>query len=84
MKKIALNVKNMKERLVNYSGNYTDFENIWTTFQQMACMGFITNEEWKRFYDECKSWYIDEESAQVIDGNGNVIWTYNSETQYKA
>lgn len=53
MKK-ALNVKNMKETLVNYSGEQKELDKIWNTFWEMACLGFINQDEWKRFFDTCK------------------------------
>lgn len=55
----ALNVKNMKETLVNYSaGCYEDYEKMWNTFREMRMMGFISTEVWNKFFDQTKSWTI--------------------------
>lgn len=52
MKK-ALNVKQMKDTIINYSiGDNKEFGKIWDTFLMMANMGFISQEEWGKFSDE--------------------------------
>ena len=43
MKKL-LNLKNMKETIVNYSGDQKEFDKIWDAFYQMACIGFIDSD----------------------------------------
>ena len=66
MKKL-LNMKNMKETIVNYSGDQKEFDKIWDAFYQMACIGFIDSDLWKKFNDQCRGWYVDEENACVRD-----------------
>ena len=63
----ALNLKNMKETIVNYSGTQEEFNKIWDAFYQMACIGFISQDTWRKFFDQCHGWYIDEENACVRD-----------------
>ena len=46
----ALNLKNMKETIVNYSGNQEEFNKIWDTFYQMSCIGFISQDTWRKFF----------------------------------
>lgn len=29
-------------------------ERVWTTFWNMKCMNFITDETWDKFYNKCK------------------------------
>lgn len=43
MKKL-LNLKNMKETIVNYSGDQKEFDKIWDAFYEMACVGFIDSD----------------------------------------
>lgn len=85
MKK-ALNVKNMKETLVNYSGEQKELDKIWNTFWEMACLGFINQDEWKRFFDTCKGQYVTEDTAEVRDSENDdaLVWAYNPETVYRA
>ena len=86
MKAKALNLKNMKEALVNYSGDQKELEKIWDGLHQMACLGFITQDTWRKFYEECKGWFVTTDGAEVRDSEQGdaVIWTYTGEAQYKA
>lgn len=86
MKTKALNLKNMKETLVNYSGDQKELEKIWDGLHQMACLGFITQDTWRKFYEECKGWFVTTDGAEVRDSEQGdaVIWTYTGEAQYKA
>lgn len=81
-----LNVKNMKETLVNYSEEAAELEKIWDAFYQMACLGFISQDAWKRFSDEAAGWYYDAASDSIRDDrrDGAVIWTYTPDAEYKA
>lgn len=49
-----LNLKNMKETIVNYSGDQKEFDKIWDAFYQMACIGFISQDTWIKFFDSGK------------------------------
>lgn len=86
----ALNLKNMKETIVNYSGTQKDFDTIWGGYYQMACLGFISQDTWCKFFEQCRGWYIDEENACVRDGrrcyNGidTIVWTYTPDAEYRA
>lgn len=89
MKK-ALNLKNMKETIVNYSADQKEFNKIWDTFYYLTCLDFIDRDTWKKFYDQCAGWYIDEENACVRDerncyeGVDSIIWEYTTNAEYKA
>ena len=52
----------------------------------MACLGFITQDTWRKFYEECKGWFVTTDGAEVRDSEQGdaVIWTYTGEAQYKA
>ena len=85
----TLNLKNMKETIVNFSGDQKEFDKIWDAFYQMACIGFIEQETWEKFFDQCAGWYVDEENACVRDerncpnGVDAIVWEYTSDAEYK-
>lgn len=85
-----LNLKNMKETIVNYSGDQKGFDRIWDSFFQMACFGFISRDTWNNFVVQCAGWYIDEENACVRDGRNcfegvdSIVWEYTLDAEYKA
>ena len=79
-----LNLKNMKETIVNYSGDQKEFDKIWDTFYNMTCIGFISQETWKKFYEQTKDWYVDEANACIREGTDTIIWEYTPEKEYKA
>lgn len=85
----SLNIKNMKEALINYSGDNKEFDNIWDMFRQMAFMGFISPGTWKKFYEQCCGWYVDEENGCVRDGRhckegvDSIVWKYTPDATYK-
>ena len=86
----ALNLKNMKETIVNYSQDNEEFDKIWNSFYQMHCIGFISRDTWQKFSDECWSWYVDEENACVRDerycsgGVDSIVWAYTPDAEYRA
>lgn len=84
-----LNLKNMKETIVNYSGDQKEFDKIWDSFYQMSFLGFISYETWQKFSDHCAGWYIDEENACVRDerhsfeGIDSIVWQYTADAEYQ-
>lgn len=85
----ALNLKNMKEALINDSGDQKELDKIWDSFRHMACMGFISPGTWKKFYDQCADWYIAPGEDCVRDSNGtnregSIVWVYTADATYKA
>lgn len=86
----ALNLKNMKEAIVNYSESQEEFDKIWDGFCQMAYIGFISQDTLRKFFDQCGGWYIDEEDACVRDahyrpeGVDSVVWAYTPDAEYRA
>ena len=85
MKKL-LNLKNMKETIVNYSGDQKEFDKIWDALYEMACIGFIDSDVWKKFSDQCRGWYVDEENACIRDDRGvdSIVWQYTPDAEYRA
>ena len=86
----ALNLKNMKETIINYSADQTDFDKIWDAFYQMACVGFISQDTWRKFFDQCRGWHVDEEhmcirdEQRCVSGIDSVVWKYTPDAEYKA
>ena len=81
----ALNLKNMKETIVNYSGDQEEFSKIWDGFYQMACLGFISRETWVKFAKQCRCWYYDEEGNCIRDEvNDSIVWKYTPDSEYRA
>ena len=86
----VLNMKNMKETLVNYSGNQEEFSKIWDMFYDLVCLGFISWETWKKFNEQCRGWYYDEycncirDERQCQDGVDSIVWKYTPDAEYRA
>lgn len=85
-----LNLKNMKETIVNYSGDQRVFEELWDSFYRMACIGFISQDTWTKFCNQCVGWYVDEKNACVRDGRNcsdgvdSIVWEYTPCAEYHA
>lgn len=79
----ALNLKNMKETLVNYSGTQDEFNKIWEGFYQMVCLGFISHDLWMKFSDECQGWIIDEDKVIDTRHGDRVIYEYSLGELYR-
>ena len=86
----SLNLKNMKETIVNYSGEQKEFDRIWDAFYQMACVGFVSQDTWGKFVSQCGGWYVDDENACIRDewycpeGVDSIVWKYTPDAEYKA
>lgn len=85
----ALNLKNMKEALINESGDNKELDKIWETFRHMTCMGFISPGTWKKFCQQCSGWYIAPGEDCVRDSNVanrecSIVWEYTPYATYKA
>lgn len=84
----ALNIKNMKERIINYSGDQKEFDRIWDSFYTMSCIGFIDRGTWVKFFNECAGWYIDTDDNNIYvrdsRNNDSIVWTYTGDAEYKA
>ena len=82
----ALNLKNMKETYINFTGTKEDMELVWKNFYQLECMGFISRELWIKFAEQCKGWYITEDQSEVRDStrDDELVWRYTSDEWYTA
>ena len=86
----ALNLKNMKETLVNYSRDQDEFSKIWNGFYQLVCLGFISRGTWNQFTEQCRGWYYDEycdcirDERQCHDGVDSIVWEYTPDAEYHA
>lgn len=87
MKKM-FNVKNMIETLVNYSGEQSEMDKIWETFYHMTSLGFLGRNDWIRFYEKCKGWYIAEEGSRIFvkdsEKDDSIVYEYTAESWFKA
>ena len=73
----SLNVKQMKETIVNYCGaDQDEFNRIFDSFRMMAVMGFISSETWRKFLEAVDKWTIvgdklldmrDDEEVEIYD-----------------
>ena len=52
----------------------------------MSCFDYIAQDTWKKFFEQCKGWYVDETNAEIRDSEqgDKIIWKYNAETLYHA
>ena len=75
----ALNLKTMKEALINYSSDSRDLEKIWDGFHMMYLIGFISSDTWTKFFDQCKGWYITSDLKEVRDSENDdkLVWSFS-------
>lgn len=66
MKKINLNVKNMIATM-KQARSREDVAEIHNTFCKMYNLGFITREEWNRYYDITEAWTF--EDGKLVDAD---------------
>jgi len=66
--KKSLTVKNM---IREYYNAKSDMDSVWDCFNFMRMMGFISEDEWKKFFEKCSSWTWNGE--HVIDMNTEAI-----------
>ena len=77
----ALNIKNMKETLVNYSGgDRGEFNRIWDRFHDMACLGFISSNTWDKFFNQTASWVITYDGYLIDSKTDKVIFDFDNGT----
>lgn len=86
VKQKPLTLKNIKEALVMYTGEQATFDEVWSAFCEMACLGFISQDLWSKLYTQCGGWFIDEAADCVRDmrQGGKVVWKYEKGKQYRA
>lgn len=84
----TINLKNMKEALVNFSADQKEMNKIWNGFYTMAVLGFIAPETWRKFSDECHGWYIWQEGSRICvrdrGSDDGIIWEYTPDAEYRA
>lgn len=85
----AMSLKNMKETLINQSGDTKEFDKIWDCFYLMQTLGYIDKETWNDFCEQCAGWYVDEENWRVMDGKhqshgvASLVWDYAQGQKYE-
>ena len=68
--KLTLNVKNMKETYLNAR---MEMQEVWSSFYMLHCLGYITYQEWDRFFKDCHSWVYVSTENKVIDMNTDKV-----------
>ncbi len=68
-----LNVKNMKD---TYLYARADMRKVWEAFCTMYQMGFISSDEWDKFFEACYSWEYDSSQNAVVDCITGDLITY--------
>lgn len=74
--KTALNVKNMADAMIAFGEDGPGMNKVWQTFYHLYTMGFITRDEWTRFYDKCKGWYVTEETEYNFSTLSPIVHKY--------
>lgn len=78
MKK-ALNIKNMKETLVNYcGGDRNEYNRIWDTFRDMMNLGFIERATWDKFFNQTAGWVVTDEYYLIDTRTDEVIFDFDN------
>ena len=70
--KIALNVKNMVA-MMRHAEDQEILEKVLDTFYTLYNLGFITDEEWKKFTKTTDRWTFNEDGALVDFETGEPI-----------
>ena len=68
-----LSVKKMIEMYLNYGLA----DETWDMMYNMTLHGLISQENWKKFFEKCKDWYIDEETNSVKNGENKILYSYD-------
>ena len=56
----------------------------------MTCLGFINQDTWRKFFEQCRGWYVDEEESCIRDeldcyeGVDSIVWKYTPDAEYHA
>lgn len=78
----ALNVKNMKEAIVNYcGGDEKEFDKIYDAFVTMANLGFISSEAWERFFNDTCGWTFGGDyliDYNTADFGGEIVFDFDN------
>lgn len=78
MKK-ALNIKNMKETLVNFSGgDREEYDRIWSAFRDMRNLGFIDAAMWDKFWAQTSAWCIDDDMHLIDSRTGEIVFDFDN------
>ena len=65
-----MSVKKMIELYVTYELS----EETWNMMREMTYHGLISLDNWDKFYNRCKDWYMNDEMSAIVDGNGKVLY----------
>lgn len=82
----TLNIKNMTEDYVNFTGSNEEMETLWKAFYLLVNAGYISSETWIKFYNRCAGWRVTEDGKRVVDSrrNDSLVWEYSSDDTFRA
>lgn len=60
-KKLNLNTKNMIEAYYNSKASLL----LWDAFYKMKGYGFISERDWRNFFDACHAWFWNEDTQTI-------------------
>ena len=72
----------LKNIMIDYatSESQADLESNWLMFYTLHCLGYITDNTWPKFFNECSHWYYDTDLCAVCTHVKNSLGFYEKIT----
>ena len=70
-----MSVKKMVETYVQFECS----EETWNMLYMMCCHGLISDDNWKKFYDKCKGWYITDTGIHDSESNDKLVYARDTD-----
>ena len=86
MKAKALNLKNMTEDFVNFTGSNEEMKTLWKAFCLLERAGYISLETWIKFFNRCAGWHVSKDGTRVLDSrnDNSLVWEYTPDDTFRA
>ena len=69
-----MSVKKMVDLYVEYGVS----EDTWKMMYEMTCHNLISRDNWTKFFNKCKGWYLNEETNTIDDSEtGKTVYVYD-------
>ena len=65
-----MSVKKMVETYVRFECS----EETWNMFYMMHMHDLISYDNWKKFYEKCKGWYVTEDGIHDVDNDDKLVY----------
>lgn len=77
-----MSVKKMVETYVRFECS----EETWNMMYMMQCHDLISYDNWTKFYNKCKGWYVTEDGTGIRDSenNDNLVYARDAEGFFTA